>query len=30
MKDEFNIVFMAKYVKESDFNTLLEHIPNSG
>jgi len=29
MSDDFNIVFMAKYVKEDDFQTLLEHIPNS-
>jgi len=29
MQEEFNIVFMAKYVKEEQFTELLEHIPNS-
>jgi hypothetical protein len=29
MQDEFNIIFMAKYVKEDDFYTMLEGIPNN-
>lgn len=29
MQDEFNIVFMARYVKEEKFYELMEHIPCS-